>query len=503
MKISPLSTLFAAKAPWNPNFFGSNLAAWYDAADSRTITQSGGAVSQWDDKSGNGFHLKQATGSAQPTTGTGTKFTGKSVITTTISNFMATDDNLTLQNSNTIFLVYSQTNSARSYFTSIGEDSHYVGTGITNSDFRFVHSGLSFSHPNPGNPAIFTALSASADYEFFFDGASVFSSATEPNLYDGQTNKFVLNSRLEGFASFGAAAEYAEIIYINSTLSTSDRQKVEGYLAWKWGLTYGLPESHPYKWDGSLFGYQNLTSLDDDARAYITAVETADKQDLELQVRIAINAFVVGCKADGIWNAIKSSAILAGARTLSGALQPLAGTAPTNFNFVSGDYNRKTGLVGDGSTKYLDSNRNNNADPQDSKHISFYKQAGVSSSEAFIGIPTAVVGGSWFIFASTQTFTRINANTSSNPVFSYSVDSFYGTNRGSSATIQIRGEGSTSQASVSSTSPANAAIEIFGGPSSPRTQQRLAFYSIGESLDLALLDTRVSNLMTAIGAAIP
>jgi hypothetical protein len=32
---------------------------------------------------------------------------------------------------------------------------------------------------------------------------------------------------------------------------------------------------------------------------------------------------------------------------------------------------------------------------------------------------------------------------------------------------------------------------------------RLAFYSIGESLDLAALDTRVSNLMTAIGAAIP
>jgi len=32
---------------------------------------------------------------------------------------------------------------------------------------------------------------------------------------------------------------------------------------------------------------------------------------------------------------------------------------------------------------------------------------------------------------------------------------------------------------------------------------RLAFYSIGESLDLAALDTRVSNLITAIGAAIP
>jgi hypothetical protein len=32
---------------------------------------------------------------------------------------------------------------------------------------------------------------------------------------------------------------------------------------------------------------------------------------------------------------------------------------------------------------------------------------------------------------------------------------------------------------------------------------RLAFYSIGESLDLAALDTRVSALITAIGAAIP
>jgi hypothetical protein len=35
------------------------------------------------------------------------------------------------------------------------------------------------------------------------------------------------------------------------------------------------------------------------------------------------------------------------------------------------------------------------------------------------------------------------------------------------------------------------------------TNSRLAFYSIGESLDLALLDTRVTALITAIGAAIP
>ena len=112
--------------------------------------------------------------------------------------------------------------------------------------------------------------------------------------------------------------------------------------------------------------------FDAEALAYITAVETADGQALETGVRIAINNFVVGCKQDGIWNAIKASCILAGARTLAGALVPLVGTAPTNFNFDSEDYNRKTGLKGNGSDKYLASNRNNNADPKDNKHLSVY-----------------------------------------------------------------------------------------------------------------------------------
>jgi hypothetical protein len=43
----------------------------------------------------------------------------------------------------------------------------------------------------------------------------------------------------------------------------------------------------------------------------------------------------------------------------------------------------------------------------------------------------------------------------------------------------------------------------LGGESAGFADARLAFYSIGESLDLALLDTRVSALITAIGAAIP
>ena len=34
---------------------------WLDASDSSTITEVSGAVSQWDDKSGNGNHVSQGT----------------------------------------------------------------------------------------------------------------------------------------------------------------------------------------------------------------------------------------------------------------------------------------------------------------------------------------------------------------------------------------------------------------------------------------------------------
>ena len=38
-----------------------------------------------------------------------------------------------------------------------------------------------------------------------------------------------------------------EIIGYNTSLTTNQRQSVEGYLAWKWGLQGSLPATHPFK----------------------------------------------------------------------------------------------------------------------------------------------------------------------------------------------------------------------------------------------------------------
>jgi hypothetical protein len=255
---------------------------------------------------------------------------------------------------------------------------------------------------------------------------------------------------------------------------------------------------------------------DADAAAYITAVETADNQALENGVKVAIDNFVIGCKADGIWSAIKASCILAGARTLAGALVPLVGAAPTNVggNFVAGDYNRKTGLLGDGSTKHLNSNRNNNADPQNSFHLSVY----VSSSNAGTGNIANTNGFPLFIGTGFGTGgCNLNRDQTTNlgtrnRAGSYQVitlgnsTGLIGTNRSQSSAYIVRRAGLNVQITVTSETPLNGAIGVFraGAAETAYTYSnaRLAFYSIGESLNLALLDARVTTLVNAFDAAI-
>jgi hypothetical protein len=251
-------------------------------------------------------------------------------------------------------------------------------------------------------------------------------------------------------------------------------------------------------------GFNGMT--DADAIAYVNAVEAADGQLLEFGVGKAINDFVVGCKLDNTWSAIKASCILAGARTLTGALVPLVGTAPTNNNFVSGDYNRETGLVGDGSTKYLDSNRLSSADPQDNFHLSMSASTAASSgTQMYIGGQTTISNDIYRDGANLIVRSRTFAATTY--ASQGSATGFIGHSRAVAASFTSRLGGATQSNSLLSSSSTGANIFVFArnnnGSLSLPTDARLAFYSIGESLDLALLDARVSALITAFGVAIP
>jgi len=250
--------------------------------------------------------------------------------------------------------------------------------------------------------------------------------------------------------------------------------------------------------------------MDPDAAAYITAVETADTEPLEEKTKIAIDNFVLGCKADGIWSAIKASCILAGARTLAGALVPLVGTAPTNFNFVSADYNRKTGLKGNASTKYLDANRSATEDPISNRHHSVYvSQRFGAGYIGFIDFGPPIIYN--YLFDTNSTMNYSLAGGTQHAPSPGGGTGFVGASRNNSSQISFRcisvnHAGVINQTAVSSLlSYQNfvfARATETNAVNSP-TASRFAFYSIGESLDLALLDARVTDLINAFAAAIP
>jgi hypothetical protein len=252
-------------------------------------------------------------------------------------------------------------------------------------------------------------------------------------------------------------------------------------------------------------------AYDTDAQAYITAVEAADGQALETGVRDAINAFVVNCKADGFWPAIKASCIMAGARTLAGALVPLAGAAPTRFGTEGGwNYNRKTGLLGNGTDNYLTTGLAYNSILTNNEHLSIYKSTAATGN--FVGggtlsSPAPAVSRLGYL----NVLSRYNMQ--DDVAGSYGAVNqlgFVGAARSSNSSFVYREASTTSTVSKNSASRAitSAPYGVFCANYSDSgaigiSASRLAFYSIGESLDLALLDARVTDLINAFAAAIP
>lgn len=254
--------------------------------------------------------------------------------------------------------------------------------------------------------------------------------------------------------------------------------------------------------------------FDADAETYIAAVEVADGDRLEFGVRQAISQFVAGCKTDNIWSAIKASCILCGARTLSGALTPLVGSAPTNNNFVAGDYSRTLGLLGNGSTKYINTNRAGNADPQNSFHASVFASTVTTSGVTPVRVMMASANSGntiknvgLFHFANSYYFNaRRDSGNFTQAATQFAATGFLGVRRTSSTAVRGRALGNNYDGTVTSQTPTVDNIMVHsgnaGGSISDYNTGRIAFYSVGESLDLAQLETRVSALYYSIGAAL-
>lgn len=249
---------------------------------------------------------------------------------------------------------------------------------------------------------------------------------------------------------------------------------------------------------------QSGVTWDSDALTYLVAVETADGQALEDGVKIAFNNFVIGCKTDGIWNSIVNSCVFAGARTVAGAIVPLIGQAPTNNNFVNGDYDRKLGLKGDASTKRIDT-IGNNLLSQNNNHIyarvTVVDTTGVSS--LLMGTSQSQTGSNSMRRSATTPLTFFSMSNSASNVATTEFFNGCGMSRSSGTEFTRFLNGTSTLITQASQTPRTQTIGVFGpGRVSSNFNGRVAVYSIGAAIDLSTLDSRVTTLLSELSTAI-
>jgi hypothetical protein len=254
---TPLAPSFAPFSFFNPASV-STCRLWLDAADPSTLSLSGSNVTQWRDKSGNGFN---ATASGNP------------VYNSALNRIQMNGSTSYLSNTST----YSLTLASRTTFVIMSENTRTINAGVivqvpnpqSGTDYIAV-TGCTFETANGmtsgggyvgGTPGYTNTIGNStllplAIYAETMNGRTniLYLNGTAGNTvtanYDpGTSSGYVVGARWISGAVSGAYlnGNINEIISYSNVLTTAQRQQIEGYLAWKWGLQASLPANHPYK----------------------------------------------------------------------------------------------------------------------------------------------------------------------------------------------------------------------------------------------------------------
>ncbi len=243
---------------WTPAVLGSSvLKLWLDASDISTITKDGSNyVSQWNDKSGNGFVAAQSTGSYQPLYDSANSY----------SNNQPAINWYNWTNGPQTWLRLMQPDIATPATITVG-DAFFLGTyktgveTIAQDDETFMSGDLTYmtviqgtnqlnQQSNPGRIGDFYLKTCS------FNGSGSYSPVIYPLNFDIVhflatgllTDDFYIGATQGGYTwARKWRGPINEILVFSRNLTIMERQLMEGYLAHKWGLTAKLPSDHPYK----------------------------------------------------------------------------------------------------------------------------------------------------------------------------------------------------------------------------------------------------------------
>lgn len=283
-----------------------------------------------------------------------------------------------------------------------------------------------------------------------------------------------------------------------------------------WGNSYG-------------FGY---IIADADALAWANNVASGDGGvELEDAIKQAMDTYVqtlkttgLGGAAGSIWSQAVQLLLHCGPRTLAGALRPLKGAVPTNNNYVSGNYNRKSGLGKASNTNaYLDSNVPLTALGATSHALFAYGSITETTNYKWLagawnGTDSTLVDmNAWLVFGSAEGRTFRSGSQTAYPTIASSaaVSCMIGSRISSTNnTLYADGSTATNTESTTFTAPTGgssrnifySAINNVGAPfgySSSVIQARAIFSTGLNATQAAALRSATASYVAAVTAAIP
>jgi hypothetical protein len=317
------------------------------------------------------------------------------------------------------------------------------------------------------------------------------------------------------------AFDLYELLIYDRDLTDAEIQKIEGYLAWKWGLQAQLPSNHPYAYSFPGFGSQARPD-NGDALAWESAVYS-NSGSVSVGTLAAVNTFCNAIDAASIRDRFYRLNLFAGTG-LNAALVPLYrgptyggttygnATDTNNGPFVSGDYaetgTSTGGLKGNGSSKYLDTGFNpvsasaSESDFHLSVHTKGAEAAGTTriSLGGFAGSDELFLG---WVSGGTQERGVIAGSSGERALLDSSgLEGSLAISAGSGQSQQayVNGSAIGSPVTASGAFPDQSLFVAAANGSGSPTQYSLARYFRAYSIGLNMTATQASNYHTALVA---
>jgi hypothetical protein len=261
-QVLPLTHPFTSVRPFTRPFSPIDipeLSVWFDAADYTTLTVSGSTVTAWRDKSSNGWNATTLIGTAPTITtlkkNSAVSFAGSSTLTVSNVSFSSVQ-------ARGIFVVYRVDTSTPNFISWFSTQASGINNqgGYNNLVYPTGSGGPYVQSYAVGgavvgmgaDPAVNTVGTTALAVMIH----SAVSTASNVVTLNGTSYALSTNNVASGYGS-GTVTYYignaypqpyilCEYIMYQSELTSSQRQQIEGYLAWKWDIQGSLPSSHPF-----------------------------------------------------------------------------------------------------------------------------------------------------------------------------------------------------------------------------------------------------------------